>query len=131
MVTATRSRPDLRSLQSAREEETAQQRKEPRIADIWQDALAKQDHFDACKAAVEELRTQLDTVCLDIIENGNNGEKIYQTRMLEVSLRHARRQLELAHKQLDASIRHLRRVHADQRSDEGLGTPFRNGGGSI
>ncbi len=127
MVTATRSKPDLRSFQSAREGASAPQREEPRIADIWQDALAKQDHFDACKAAVDDLRSQLDTVCLDIIENGNNGEKLYQTRMLEVSLRHARRQLELAHKQLDASIRHLRRVHADQRSGEGPAIPFRTG----
>jgi hypothetical protein len=128
MATHIKSGPDGWPSPGSFAEEPTQRRKEPKITDVWQDALAKQNHFDACKAAVEDLRGQLDAVCSDIVEHGNNGEKVYQARMLEVSLRHARRQLELAHQQLDASIRLLRRVHAGQRSGGDPGQALRSGG---
>lgn len=63
--------------------------------------LARGDVFDRRKAIVEDLRGQLNGVCTDMVTHGSNSEKIYQTRMLEVSLIQARRQFERAHVQLE------------------------------
>jgi outer membrane protein TolC len=81
----------------------------------WRNALTKQNVLDLRKAVVEDLRRQLDKLCSDIVQHGNNAERVYQVRMLDVSLAQARRQLEQAHSQLDDTIRQLRRVHGGKR----------------
>jgi len=102
-----------------------------KVADLLEDALDKQRQFERRKAAVEELRIQLDNTCADILEHGCNAERISQSRILEIGLVHARRQLELASQQLDAAVQHLRRVHGRKRGDVAngqSGTAARAGG---
>lgn len=84
----------------------------PSIADYWQNAVSKQDHFDRCKSTVEVLRGELDQACSEMITRGSNPERLNRTRMLELSLCQARSQLVLASQQLDEAITMLRRVHA-------------------
>jgi hypothetical protein len=90
-------------------------RTDSQIAILLEDALNKQQQFDRRKAAVEDLRTQLDNACADILDHGCNAARISQSRILEICLLHARRQLELAGQQLDDAIRHLRRAHGRKR----------------
>ena len=94
-------------------------RRDAKMADLMQDALAKQHDFDGRKAAVQDLRIQLDNVCADILKHGGNAERINQSRRLEIGLAHARRQLELAGQHLDAAIRTLRRAYDGRRPGDG------------
>jgi|EndMetStandDraft_2_1072991.scaffolds.fasta_scaffold433108_1 hypothetical protein len=94
--------------------ESSQGHPAPSIADFWQDAVIKQNQFDHCKSTVEVLRGELDRVCAEIVKHGCNAERSYRTRMLEVSLVHARRQMEISSQQLDKAVTMLRRAHARQ-----------------
>lgn len=92
----------------------------PSLDAAWRNAMTKQNTFDLRKAVVEDLRRQLDELCSDIVANGSNTERIYQVRMFEASLVQARRQVEIAHSQLQETIGELRRIHA-ARHDSGNG----------
>jgi hypothetical protein len=119
MTKHTTSWPEGRPWAESLEGPAGAARKDGKIADMLQDALEKQHQFDRRKGVVEDLRAQLDEVCAEMIEHGCNADRIYQTRMLEIGLVHARRQLELASQQLDAAIRQLRRVHGQRRGGNG------------
>jgi hypothetical protein len=121
MIKHTTSWTDVLSLSDEFDINAPSMRKDGKIADLLEDALNKQQQFDRRRAAVEDLRTQLDDTCADILEHGCNAERISQSRILEIGLLHARRQLELASQQLDGAIRHLRRVHGRKRGDEATG----------
>jgi hypothetical protein len=78
----------------------------------WRNALTTRNVLDLRKAVMDELCRQLDELCGDIVANGNNPERIYQMRMLDASLAQARRQLDLAHSQLEEALGELRRAQS-------------------
>jgi hypothetical protein len=123
MIKHATSWPDVLSLSDEFDMNAQLVRKDGKLADLLEDALNKQHQFDRRRAAVEDLRIQLDDTCAAILEHGCNAERISQSRILEIGLLHARRQLELASQQLDGAIRHLRLVHGRKRGDEVTGQP--------
>jgi hypothetical protein len=89
----------------------------PPLDAAWRNALTTRNTLDLRKAVVEELCRQLDELCVDIVTNGNNAERLYQVRMLDASLAQARRQLDLAHSQVEEALGELRSAQAARSGD--------------
>jgi hypothetical protein len=84
---------------------------EPEAKKLSELVIAKRKQIDIYRAVIEDLRTQLDAAFRDLVFGGNNGDRSYQIRMLEIGLLQTHRQLETTVKELDAALRKRRQIH--------------------